>query len=70
MARTHGGGRFVDCPRRGGRRKPNIVYFGENLPEAQVEQAYSMVDDAEAPIAIVNRGRTRGGLATVRADGG
>lgn len=38
----------VDCPVCGGMLKPDIVYFGESVPKARVEQAYSMVDDAEA----------------------
>jgi NAD-dependent SIR2 family protein deacetylase len=88
--------RAVDCRRCGGMLKPNIVYFGENVPKDRVEQAHTLVDGAEAllvagssltvfsgyrfvrhaavrgiPIAIVNRGRTRGdGLATVKVDGG
>jgi NAD-dependent SIR2 family protein deacetylase len=88
--------RFVDCPRCGGMLKPDIVYFGESVPKAVVEQAYSLVDDADAllvagssltvfsglrfvrhaaaqakPIAIVNRGTTRGdALATVKVDAG
>jgi NAD-dependent SIR2 family protein deacetylase len=88
--------RIVDCPACGGVLKPNIVYFGENVPKERVNQAYSLVDGAEAllvagssltvfsgyrfvrraaarhiPIAIVNRGRTRGDdLATVKVDGG
>lgn len=39
---------IVDCPACGGMLKPDIVYFGENVPKARVEQAYSMVDAAEA----------------------
>lgn len=88
--------RIVDCPACGGMLKPDIVYFGESVPKPRVDQAYSLVDDAEAllvagssltvfsgyrfvrhasargmPIAIVNRGRTRGDdLATVKVDGG
>jgi len=76
--------------------KPNIVYFGENVPKDRVAQAYAVVDDADAllvagssltvfsgfrfvrhaaargmPIAIINRGRTRGDdLATVKVDCG
>jgi NAD-dependent SIR2 family protein deacetylase len=38
----------VDYPRCGGRRKPNIVYFAENVPKSHVEQAYSIFDGAEA----------------------
>ena len=76
--------------------KPDIVYFGENVPKDRVEQAYSLVDKADAllvagssltvwsgyrfvrhaaaagiPVAIINRGRTRGDdLATVKIDNG
>jgi len=88
--------RFVDCPRCGGILKPDIVYFGESVPKPVVEQAYALVDEADAllvagssltvfsglrfvrhaaaqgkPIAILNRGTTRGDdLATVKVDGG
>jgi NAD-dependent SIR2 family protein deacetylase len=88
--------RYLDCPRCGGMLKPDIVYFGENVPKDVVAQAYSLVDESDAllvagssltvfsgyrfvrhaaalgiPIAIVNRGRTRGDdLATVKVDGG
>jgi NAD-dependent SIR2 family protein deacetylase len=88
--------RYLDCPRCAGMLKPDIVYFGENVPKRIVAQGYSLVDEAQAllvagssltvfsgyrfvrhaaahgiPIAIVNRGRTRGDdLATVKVDGG
>lgn len=88
--------RIVDCPRCGGMLKPDIVYFGENVPKERVAQAYSLVDAADAllvagssltvysgyrfvrhaaaagmPIAILNRGTTRGDdLATVKIDNG
>ncbi|MFN6554394.1 NAD-dependent protein deacetylase [Mycolicibacterium septicum] len=39
---------IVDCPVCGGMLKPDIVYFGETVPKDRVEQAYSMVEDAEA----------------------
>jgi NAD-dependent SIR2 family protein deacetylase len=88
--------RYVDCARCGGMLKPDIVYFGENVPKERVAQAHSLVSDADAllvagssltvfsglrfvrqaaaagmPIAIVNRGPTRGdGLASVKVEGG
>ncbi len=88
--------RIVDCPSCRGMLKPDIVYFGENVPKDRVGQAYSLIDNADAllvagssltvfsgyrfvrhasargiPIAIVNRGRTRGDdLATVKVDAG
>ncbi|HUB57716.1 MAG TPA: NAD-dependent deacetylase [Mycobacterium sp.] len=88
--------RYLDCPACGGMLKPDIVYFGESVPKAVVEQAFSLIDAADAllvagssltvfsgyrfvrhaaargiPVAIVNRGPTRGDdLATVKVDGG
>jgi NAD-dependent SIR2 family protein deacetylase len=88
--------RYVDCPRCGGMLKPDIVYFGENVPKDRVAEAYSLVDGADSllvagssltvfsglrfvrhaaaagkPVAIINRGPTRGdALATVKVDGG
>ncbi|MGD1237979.1 SIR2 family NAD-dependent protein deacylase [Mycobacterium seoulense] len=88
--------RYLDCPHCGGMLKPDIVYFGENVAKHIVDQAYSLVSEAEAllvagssltvfsgyrfvrhaaalgrPVAIINRGRTRGDdLATVKVDGG
>jgi NAD-dependent SIR2 family protein deacetylase len=88
--------RIIDCSSCGGMLKPDIVYFGENVPKDRVEHAYSLIDQADAllvagssltvysgyrfvrhaaavgiPVAIVNRGRTRGDdLATVKVDAG
>jgi NAD-dependent SIR2 family protein deacetylase len=88
--------RYLDCPSCGGMLKPDIVYFGESVAKDVVQQAFSMVDDADAllvagssltvfsgyrfvrhaaalgiPVAIINRGPTRGDeLAGVKVDGG
>ena len=40
--------RYLDCPVCGGMLKPDIVYFGERVPKPRVEQAYSIVDTADA----------------------
>jgi NAD-dependent SIR2 family protein deacetylase len=73
------------CDRCGGLLKPDVVFFGENVPAARVEDARDALSRADAllvagsslmvysgfrfvrfanelglPIAIVNRGRTRG----------
>src|SRR5690242_3034714 len=87
---------IIDCQECGGMLKPDIVYFGESVPKDRVEEAYSLVEGADAllvagssltvysgyrfvrhaaalgiPIAIINRGRTRGDdLATVKIDSG
>ena len=73
------------CERCGGRLKPDVVFFGENVPRDRYERAREALAGADAllvagsslmvysgfrfvrlaheaalPIAIVNRGRTRG----------
>ncbi|MBF6214657.1 NAD-dependent protein deacetylase [Nocardia puris] len=40
--------RMVDCARCGGLLKPDIVYFGENVPKDRVAAAFDMVDRAGA----------------------
>jgi NAD-dependent SIR2 family protein deacetylase len=40
--------RYLDCASCGGMLKPNIVYFGENVPKDVVQQAFSLVEDADA----------------------
>ncbi len=41
------GFRMVDCEHCGGLLKPDIVYFGENVPPERVAAAYELVDSAE-----------------------
>ncbi|MEU1981494.1 Sir2 family NAD-dependent protein deacetylase [Nocardia sp. NPDC019395] len=41
------GFRMVDCERCGGLLKPDIVYFGENVPLDRVAAAQELVDTAE-----------------------
>lgn len=83
------------CRRCGGVLKPDVVFFGENVPRPVVDDAWTLFGDAElllvvgsslavfsgfrfvlraaergVPIAIVNRGPTRGDdRAAVRLDG-
>ena len=83
------------CERCGGLLKPDVVFFGENVPRERYEDArqalagadallvagsslmvYSgyrfvrLAHDAGLPIAIVNRGRTRGDdLAGLKVEG-
>jgi NAD-dependent SIR2 family protein deacetylase len=83
------------CPSCGGLLKPDVVFFGENVPDARYEQARTALEAADAllvvgsslmvysgfrfvrqaheaglPIAIVNRGHTRGDeLAALKVEG-
>jgi NAD-dependent SIR2 family protein deacetylase len=83
------------CERCGGLLKPDVVFFGENVPGERVEDAHDALARADAllvagsslmvysgfrfvrfardlglPIAIVNRGRTRGDdLAEIKVEG-
>lgn len=46
------GFRVADCDSCGGILKPDIVYFGENVPKARVMEGYAMVDEAESLLVI------------------
>jgi NAD-dependent SIR2 family protein deacetylase len=76
---------LVDCTVCRGMLKPDVVFFGESVPPARVQQSFAMVEAAQlllvlgssltvmsgrrfvlraarvgVPVAIVNRGATRG----------
>jgi NAD-dependent SIR2 family protein deacetylase len=40
-----GGFRVADCERCGGVLKPDVVFFGENVPGPRVERCYTAVDE-------------------------
>jgi NAD-dependent SIR2 family protein deacetylase len=42
----------VDCTACGGVLKPDVVYFGENVPPARVHDAYSLVGSASALLVL------------------
>ncbi|QVJ02360.1 NAD-dependent protein deacetylase [Nocardiopsis eucommiae] len=44
--------RVADCSDCGGVLKPDIVYFGENVPRPRVEEAYAMVDGAAGLLVV------------------
>ncbi len=60
------GFRMVDCERCGGMLKPDIVYFGENVPKPRVAQAYELVDEAEVLLAAGSSLTVMSGLRFVR----
>lgn len=55
-----------DCPRCGGILKPNIVYFGENVPKDRVARAYRVVDDGAALLVAGSSLTVLSGLRFVR----
>ncbi len=58
--------RMVDCE-CGGRLKPHVVFFGENVPRTRVARALSMVDSARALLVIGSSLTVWSGFRFVRA---
>jgi NAD-dependent SIR2 family protein deacetylase len=44
--------RVVDCERCGGLLKPDVVFFGENVPRPRVADCYAMVDRANSLLVL------------------
>jgi NAD-dependent SIR2 family protein deacetylase len=42
----------VDCESCGGLLKPDVVFFGENVPRPRVDECYSIVDRARALLVL------------------
>jgi NAD+-dependent protein deacetylase sirtuin 4 len=40
------------CPACGGMLKPRVVFFGENVPREVTEQAFGLLDEAEALLVV------------------
>ncbi len=57
---------MVDCDRCGGMLKPDIVYFGENVPKDRVDEAFSMIDAADAVLVAGSSLTVMSGLRFVR----
>ncbi len=63
---TTEGFRVADCLRCGGLLKPDIVYFGENVPKARVAAAFAVVDAAGALLVAGSSLTVMSGLRFVR----
>ena len=44
--------RVVDCLRCGGLLKPDVVFFGENVPRPRVDDCYALVENAGALVVL------------------
>lgn len=56
----------ADCLVCGGMLKPDIVYFGENVPKARVADAYAMVEAADVLLVAGSSLTVMSGLRFVR----
>lgn len=63
---TTQGFRVAPCQPCGGVLKPDIVYFGENVPKERVAAAYAMVEEADAMLVAGSSLAVMSGLRFVR----
>ncbi|MFD4638910.1 NAD-dependent protein deacetylase [Lentzea sp. NPDC058436] len=56
----------VPCAECGGVLKPDVVFFGENVPRPRVEQCYSLVDGARSLLVLGSSLTVMSGLRFVR----
>jgi NAD-dependent SIR2 family protein deacetylase len=56
----------VDCRNCGGMLKPDVVFFGENVPRSRVEECYAMVDSASSLLVLGSSLTVMSGLRFVR----
>ncbi len=57
---------LVDCTTCEGVLKPDVVFFGENVPRARVEECYRLVDEADALLVLGSSLTVMSGLRFVR----
>jgi NAD-dependent SIR2 family protein deacetylase len=61
-----GGFTVVDCLSCGGLLKPDVVFFGENVPKPRVEQCFSLVSSSSAVVVLGSSLTVMSGLRYVR----
>ena len=59
--------RVAPCERCGGDLKPDVVFFGENVPKDRVERSYALVAEAESLVVLGSSLQVMSGLRFVRA---
>ncbi|MEU7856025.1 NAD-dependent protein deacetylase [Nonomuraea sp. NPDC049141] len=57
--------RVVDCATCGGLLKPDVVFFGENVPRARVDECFALVAAARALLILGSSLTVRSGLRFV-----
>jgi NAD-dependent SIR2 family protein deacetylase len=58
--------RVVDCSACGGALKPDVVFFGENVPRARADACYALVERARALVVLGSSLAVMSGLRYVR----
>ncbi len=58
---------IAPCRACGGDLKPDVVFFGENVPKERVERCYALVADAEALVVLGSSLQVMSGLRFVKA---
>ena len=61
-----GGFTVVDCLACGGLLKPDVVFFGENVPKPRVDECFSLVSSASALVVLGSSLTVMSGLRYVR----
>jgi NAD-dependent SIR2 family protein deacetylase len=61
-----GGFTMVDCLACGGLLKPDVVFFGENVPKSRVEACFSLVSSSSALVVLGSSLTVMSGLRYVR----
>jgi len=61
-----GGFTVVDCLACGGLLKPDVVFFGENVPKARVEECFALVSASSALVVLGSSLTVMSGLRYVR----
>ena len=56
----------VPCTVCGGVLKPDVVFFGENVPKSRVERCYTLIDDANAVLILGSSLTVMSGFRFVR----
>jgi NAD-dependent SIR2 family protein deacetylase len=58
--------RVVDCRSCGGLLKPDVIFFGENVPRARVDDCYRLVDEAGTLLVLGSSLTVMSGFRFVR----
>lgn len=67
LATVPAGFRVPDCPHCGGLLKPDVVFFGENVPRQRVDRAMALLEEADLLLVVGSSLMVWSGYRFVRA---